>query len=854
MAKETQNSLPFEIPVVRATKENLSGYGRFVTNFDEEKVEINPWPVTGPRKARPGTDIIPGVDCSQLTFKYEGNKYVSVKDIGRRMEVGTICEEEQSPDNKYVLVSEITFHPDCGEVFYPKNGDPFITVLALPGDDFGKTEREAIAVLLDVGPSMNQAPPGVATPLETALEAITMILQRKMFAESKDEVALVLVGSEETDNPLADDESYQHISIANPLGVVDFDFLQLVQNDVKPTTTSGDFVDGIVVAMDHLMNALQGKKGFGFKRLIVMSDLGGEFGDDQVDTIIASIKNSGTELNIIGPDFDDDDDAGPTPGTSGEERKEKTPQQRAGHALVRHILEEVDGECYSFSEALPALSYFQSRQVRPTAWKCPLEIGPELKIPINGYVKVKDFKLKQSWKAVYAKDPEMEVGKLRTYHKNDEEETEVDKDDMVEKHRYGTESVTIPEEDKGNMKYKAEKCFKVLGFTKMENVKRSEMMGDGCMAVVAEKGDEAAGIALSALINALYETNMCAIVRRVYNASSSPRVGCLVAHIKADYECLYWFELPFMEDVRQFTFGSLPLKEENPTNKKYKPTEDQLSAVDSLITSMDLSTAAQDEEEESTELLKPKLTFNPHFQRLYQCLQHRALNPDDELPELSPMIANYLKPPEEVVVRSQSNLESLRAKFKLEAVKRKEEKTGENLFKENGDGEPAGKKVKVDGDLEGGMETIAKATVTEVGSTTPVEDFMALISMKDEDKFEEACGQMQKRIQQIVLDSFGDQFYGKAMECVKCLREQCIKKQEPSQYNTFIKSFKETLVSKARKDFLDKMVDGKQSLITSGECEGGAAPAEVEEFQAGEATQKDEAKEEDTAEDLLDEL
>ncbi|WAR17089.1 XRCC5-like protein [Mya arenaria] len=612
--------------------------------------------------------------------------------------------------------------------------------------------KEAIAVLLDVGPSMNQAPPGVATPLETALEAITMILQRK------DEVALVLVGSEETDNPLADDESYQHISIANPL-----------------------VVDGIVVAMDHLMNALQGKKGFGFKRLIVMSDLGGEFGDDQVDTIIASIKNSGTELNIIGPDFDDDDDAGPTPGTSGEERKEKTPQQRAGHALVRHILEEVDGECYSFSEALPALSYFQSRQVRPTAWKCPLEIGPELKIPINGYVKVKDFKLKQSWKAVYAKDPEMEVGKLRTYHKNDEEETEVDKDDMVEKHRYGTESVTIPEEDKGNMKYKAEKCFKVLGFTKMEN---------------------AAGIALSALINALYETNMCAIVRRVYNASSSPRVGCLVAHIKADYE-------------------------------------DQLSAVDSLITSMDLSTAAQDEEEESTELLKPKLTFNPHFQRLYQ---------------LSPMIANYLKPPEEVVVRSQSNLESLRAKFKLEAVKRKEEKTGENLFKENGDGEPAGKKVKVDGDLEGGMETIAKATVTEVGSTTPVEDFMALISMKDEDKFEEACGQMQKRIQQIVLDSFGDQFYGKAMECVKCLREQCIKKQEPSQYNTFIKSFKETLVSKARKDFLDKMVDGKQSLITSGECEGGAAPAEVEEFQAGEATQKDEAKEEDTAEDLLDEL
>ena len=34
---------------------------------------------------------------------------------------------------------------------------------------------------------------------------------------------------------------------------------------------------------------------------------------------------------------------------------------------------------------------------------------------------------------------------------------------------------------------------------------------------------------------------------------------------------------------------------------------------------------------------------------------------------------------------------------------------------------------------------------------------------------------MRKRIEQIVMDSFGDQFYEKALECLKCLREQCIK-------------------------------------------------------------------------------
>ena len=45
---------------------------------------------------------------------------------------------------------------------------------------------------------------------------------------------------------------------------------------------------------------------------------------------------------------------------------------------------------------------------------------------------MKDYKVKQSWKRVYARDPDMEVGTLRTYHKNDEEETEVEKEDMVE--------------------------------------------------------------------------------------------------------------------------------------------------------------------------------------------------------------------------------------------------------------------------------------------------------------------------------------------------------------------------------------------------------------------------------------
>ena len=47
---------------------------------------------------------------------------------------------------------------------------------------------------------------------------------------------------------------------------------------------------------------------------------------------------------------------------------------------------------------------------------------------------------------------------------------------------------------------------------------------------------QAAAVALSALINAMYESNSCAIVRRVYQANAKVQLGCLVPHIKVDYE------------------------------------------------------------------------------------------------------------------------------------------------------------------------------------------------------------------------------------------------------------------------------------------------------------------------------
>ena len=56
------------------------------------------------------------------------------------------------------------------------------------------------------------------------------------------------------------------------------------------------------------------------------------------------------------------------------------------------------------------------------------------------------------------------------------------------------------------------------------------------MVFIPDKGDEAAAMAISALIHAMDETQMVPVVRKVYSARSSPRIGFLTPHIKVNYE------------------------------------------------------------------------------------------------------------------------------------------------------------------------------------------------------------------------------------------------------------------------------------------------------------------------------
>lgn len=690
---------------------------------------------------------------------------------------------------------------------------------------------------MDVGFSMSNSAPGEEPPFEEAKKVVQKFIQRQVFSESKDELGLVLFGTDATKNPLANDGQYQNITVFHHLMIPDFALLEEVNSQLQPGNQQADWLDALVVCMDLLQNESLGKKFERFN-IAVLTDLQTHVNSDQLDVIIGNLKRVGIGLQFFLPfpveDEEEEEEGGDGDGAAGSSRrpphrgKGLSREQRQGLETIKQImqsLDEEDGltELYTFSEAIEKLSFLKSIQRRPMGWPCQLTIGSALSIKIVGYKAVTKESLKKSWMTVDAQTHQRDDVKRETvYCQDDDNETEVPKDDIIQGFRYGSDIVPFSKVDQDQMKYKAEgKCFSVMGFTKQSLINRHQFMGNQILKVFAPKDDEHAGVALSALIRALDERKMAAIVRYVYDRRCNPQVGAAFPCVKEKYECLMYVQLPFMEDLRQFTFPSL----EN--NKKFTPSEAQLDAVDSFIDTMML--VEEDENGDQVDLFKVHNIPNPAFQRLFQCLHHRGLNPGTPLPSIEPWLQAALERPPAVSARCRGPLEELKRKFPLkEVVKKKELKTSVQIFGSSSE-KPDDKKAKMEEDEEFNLADITAGTVSSVGSVEPARDFRSLIRQKSL-PFGEVCQQLIQRIEQLVAQR-STQYYMKSLSCIQAFREQSVKLRNAELYNSYLQSLKRSIPDRSLQDFWDLLVQDALTLISKDEVEGSAvSKQEASEF------------------------
>lgn len=729
---------------------------------------------------------------------------------------------------------------------------------------------EGIALVLDVSPHVRA---GVdETFFSLSKKCLINILQRKMFAEKcRDEVAIILLGSDETDNSLATPDQYQNIKVLQEPRLVSWDIIHEVER-ITGGKKSGDWLDALVVAMDLLHDPDEVR--FSGKKIVLFTDFSSEFSDDQTSAIVAGLCNQGISLNIIGPEILDDsaDDSGDVdgPGPSNGLQpfkngvrtvpknwngKPKTAVQLAGEAVATRVVAEADGGMYSFEDAIPQLIFFEKRSSGSANWNTLLEIGPSFQIAITGRIKIKHSTV-PTWKTAYASDESAAIIKETSFHRNDDAQTPVDEDEVIPGYKYGTTLVPYIDED-SQMKYfsNTQRCLSILGFTRRSNVPHQFWAGEQVLVITGREGDEAAAVALSSFIHALEVLDYVGITRRIYNKNSDPVLGALFPDITKDYECLIWIPLPFQEDVRSYSFPSLRKTTE-------KLTESEKQAMDNLITAMDLTVVNEDDGDGSREeLLEPSGVLNPQLQHYCNALTHRAIHEYDPIPAPVDHVINILKPPEEIIDGRDECAKELVTLFPTKKIVKKSKRDSGDLFASTE--EESNKKLKSDdGDDTLTSSDLTRALVTKITTASPTEDFYALLK-GEAPNFTLICSQMRDIILQLV-DSWSqgstssEVLLSRVIDCLTAFRKES-SLIDPSLYNDLMPPLKSAVISGSIQQLWDRVKEGNLGLVTTEESlKSSVSKAAASAFLELEAEPQQEVsepkQEEDDVEDLLDDL
>ena len=230
---------------------------------------------------------------------------------------------------------------------------------------------------------------------------------------------------------------------------------------------------------------------------------------------------------ISGPEWDDD--KGGAEGSAGgadvaengdnghdeAQAKPKTDIQAASETMVGQMVEATDGLLCKIDDAMAMFMYKDRRSKKPHPWKAMLEIGEDIRISTVGYIQVNfhnkccsyelimqfNFSIDpqrspKTWKKTLAKTkPNEDIEELKadtTFVRNNEDQTVIDRyEDMVESYKYGSDLITVTDEDKETYKYNGgPKAFQTIGFIPQREVQRQHLMGEGCMEFQPAEGDD----------------------------------------------------------------------------------------------------------------------------------------------------------------------------------------------------------------------------------------------------------------------------------------------------------------------------------------------------------------------------
>lgn len=130
------------VPIVAAAAECLGDLARIVPSPHGWRVDLVPWPAPGNRPLASGTGVGGGTVRGAFDMLREGGLLFAENHAVRRRyltgwygDPATASADAEPERLDRVLTHEANYHPDGGQIFWPRDGQPFVALLAPPGDD-----------------------------------------------------------------------------------------------------------------------------------------------------------------------------------------------------------------------------------------------------------------------------------------------------------------------------------------------------------------------------------------------------------------------------------------------------------------------------------------------------------------------------------------------------------------------------------------------------------------------------------------------------------------------------------------------------------------------------------------------
>ena len=674
--------------------------------------------------------------------------------------------------------------------------------------------KEGIFVILDVGKSMKKKYLDTQeTRLNFGIESIRQLINQKLlFNVKRDQIGIILMGRE--------GEEAENINIYSELDFPSIDLLhQLNSIEAEDEEDNGDIFLSIDFAIDEFIAKYKklkwGKKIF----LITDGESKCKMSKEKIEELAERINNNDIKINIICVGFfeelDQDEEEEENDKDKIEEEdnnkkqkiNEESENQKETKDLLKVLQSNTDNvKLFTATTANDIYHQFKKRKINPvTKFRGPFIISPNLSLDVMVYSKTSSQNipsLKKYSKAVEYSDAPgtCEIQNERIYYINDDPEKKaVDKELITKAYYYGSSLVPVSATDEIRLKSEEAKCLKVIGFTDSFRVPRHYFMS-GVDIVTPNPTSDSDIKGTLALVTEMIKMNKVIIARYVYRNNSQPKLVVLTPHMSKKGPIFYLNILPTVEEIRDFQFDSLP-----------EASQKQEEFMGHFIDSLDL-------EKDGEEEIKPSETYNPMLQYFYKCLEHKALEQNEEkkneLPKIDEESIKYMIPNKKLF-ENNKYVSFLPKVFPIQEKDKVDEKKKRVFWKDVISNEFEDRLTQQR--IEEKLNAKKPESKKNISAITPIEDFREMIDNKNEDLAVRAMELMSDIIRKLIRESFKGSYYIKAIECIKAYRDAANDEDEVDLFNSFLNDLKDKFPKEQYMYFWNLFCDNKITLISEEE-------------------------------------